>query len=175
MHEQGDPTTVRIEPWHASALDMLYALNIPEVKRHVGGPETEEQLLARHERYLRFSGTETGCMFQVVLLPAGVPVGTVGYWRRRWQGEPVYEMGWNTLPAYQGQGIATSAVRAAAARARARADLRYAHAFPAVDNPPSNAVCRRVGFRLLGECDFEYPPGRLMRSHDWQLDLTGAD
>jgi hypothetical protein len=37
-------------------------------------------------------------------------------------------------------------------------------------------VCRKAGFSLVGECDFEYPPGNLLRSNDWCLDLgpTGA-
>jgi len=40
-----------------------------------------------------------------------------------------------------------------------------------VDNTPSNALCRRVGFTLVGTCDFEYPPGHAMRCHDWRLAL----
>jgi hypothetical protein len=39
------------------------------------------------------------------------------------------------------------------------------------DNAPSNAICREVGFELLGELDFEYPPGHSMRCNDWCLDL----
>ena len=76
------------------------------------------------------------------------------------------------LPAYRGQGLATAAVLAALDVARARRDRRYAHAYPSVDNPASNAVCRKAGFTLLGETGFEYPPGQMMRANDWQLDLT---
>ncbi|MEE6311342.1 hypothetical protein V1634_31385 [Plantactinospora veratri] len=44
------------------------------------------------------------------------------------------------------------------------------------------AVCRKAGFELCGETEFElcgetefeFPKGRLMRSNDWRLDLTGA-
>ncbi|TYK98131.1 GNAT family N-acetyltransferase, partial [Streptococcus dysgalactiae] len=28
-----------------------------------------------------------------------------------------------------------------------------------------------LGFVLMGEHDFEYPPGKLMRSNDWRFDL----
>jgi len=45
------------------------------------------------------------------------------------------------------------------------------HAFPSVVNAASNFICKKVGFVLLNQVDFEYPPGRLMRSNDWQLDL----
>jgi RimJ/RimL family protein N-acetyltransferase len=45
------------------------------------------------------------------------------------------------------------------------------HAFPTVDNGPSNAICRKVGFTFQEEVDFEFPPGNLMRCNDWRLDL----
>ena len=49
--------------------------------------------------------------------------------------------------------------------------LRYLHAFPSINNGPSNAICRKLGFTLMEECEFEYPPGRFMRVHDWAFDL----
>ena len=48
---------------------------------------------------------------------------------------------------------------------------RFVHAFPAVDNAASNAICRKLGFELLGATEFEYPPGRPMVCNDWRLDL----
>ncbi|WP_406087002.1 hypothetical protein [Kitasatospora purpeofusca] len=48
---------------------------------------------------------------------------------------------------------------------------RHLHAFPRVDHPASNAVCRAAGFELLGPQDFEYSPGHPIRSNDWRLDL----
>jgi RimJ/RimL family protein N-acetyltransferase len=51
---------------------------------------------------------------------------------------------------------------------------RYLHAFPSVDNAPSNAICKKLGFELLGPCDFEYPPGHQLRCNDWRLDLFAA-
>ena len=77
-------------------------------------------------------------------------------------------------PEYQGRGIAVAAVRVVAARAAAEGTRRYLHAYPSVENGASNAVCRKVGFELLGEYDFEYPPGHLMRCNDWRLDLNAA-
>ncbi|MCM0676611.1 GNAT family N-acetyltransferase [Micromonospora phytophila] len=165
-------TDVRIARWTEGDLDLLRQLNAPEIRHHTGGPETDEQVIARNDRYARFSGTGPGCMY-TIMLPDGAKVGSVGYWEREWRGEQVYEMGWAVLPAYQGRGVATAAVRAVVDVARARRTHRWAHAYPSVDNPASNAVCRKAGFTLLGETDFEYPPGRLMRSNDWRVDLTG--
>ena len=48
------------------------------------------------------------------------------------------------------------------------------HAFPAVDNLASNAMCRKLGFTLLEEYEVEFPPGNLLRCNDWQLDLFAA-
>ncbi|WP_232246743.1 GNAT family N-acetyltransferase [Kitasatospora mediocidica] len=167
-----DDQGVRLVPWDASGLEVLRRVNTPQMKKHVGGAETDEQVLVRHQRYLDINASGRGRMFVVVLLPEELAVGTVGYHGRVWQGEQVYEMGWNVLPPFQGRGIAVAAATAAVASARAECKQRRVHAFPSVDNPASNAVCRKAGFTLAGACDFEYPPGRPMRSNDWWMDLT---
>ncbi|MFE0046959.1 GNAT family N-acetyltransferase [Streptomyces albireticuli] len=164
---------VRLDPWSAQDLGLLRALNAPEVMARLGGPETEEQLLARHERYVRLSSDRTGAgrMFRITLLPEGAVVGSIGFWRQTWDGERVYETGWTVLPAFQGRGVATAATRAATERARAERVHRFLHAFPSTDNGPSNAVCRKAGFELRGERDYAYPPGRPVRCNDWRLAL----
>lgn len=163
---------VRLVPWSADDLALLRRVNTPEMREHVGGPESEDKLLARHERYLALS---TGQMFRVALAATGEPVGTIGHWDRQWHGETVYESGWSVLPEYQGRGIAVAATRAVIEAARADGRHRWLHAYPGVDNPASNGVCRSAGFELVGPTDFEYPPGSLMRSNDWRYDLHGAD
>ncbi len=117
--------------------------------------------------------TGTGRMFVIAVESGGDAAGSVVYWERDWRGERVWEIGWSILPEFQGQGIATRAT-AAVARAGAEGKHRSIHAFPSVANGPSNAICRKVGFTLLEECDFEYPPGSVMRCNDWVLELPGA-
>jgi RimJ/RimL family protein N-acetyltransferase len=56
-------------------------------------------------------------------------------------------------------------------RARAEGTYQFIHAFPSVENGPSNAICRKLGFTLQEEAEFEYPPGHFMRCNDWRLDL----
>jgi RimJ/RimL family protein N-acetyltransferase len=158
---------VSLEPWGEADLPILQRSNTPQMTAHLGGPESDEKLLDRHRRYVEGSD-----MFRVVLLPEGNPVGSTGFWAKDWRGQPVYETGWAVLPEFQGRGIAASAVRAVAARAAATGDRRCLHAFPSVQNAPSNGVCRKVGFELLGDYDFEYPPGHIMRCNDWRLDLS---
>ncbi|MGW7365076.1 GNAT family N-acetyltransferase [Streptomyces sp. NPDC054841] len=166
-------SVVRIEPWSEGDFALLQAANAPELMEHLGGPEPDEKLAERHRRYVTLSAERTGagCMYRVVLADAGVAVGTIGFWEKTWRGEQVYETGWTILPGFQGRGLASAATSAVAEAARAAHKHRYLHAFPSVDNAPSNAVCRKAGFSLLGECDFEYPPGTPLRSNDWCLDL----
>ena len=139
---------------------------------HLGGPESPERIAERHGRYLANSDREP--QFRIVDGASGAAVGWVGYWERVWRDRPVYEIGWSVLPAFQGRGIAASATADVIARAREARTRRFLHAFPSVDNPPSNAICRKLGFELRGECDFEYPPGSHMRCNDWRLDLSRA-
>jgi RimJ/RimL family protein N-acetyltransferase len=173
----GKAIPVRIEPWSEDDLGLLRAANAPELMDHLGGPETEEQLLNRHQRYVDLSADRTGRgrMFRIVLETGGrgggEAAGTVGFWEQTWEDEQVYETGWSVLPAFQGLGIATAGTLAVVEAARAERKHRFLHAFPSVSNGPSNAVCRKAGFSLVGECDFEYPPGNLLRSNDWCLDL----
>jgi RimJ/RimL family protein N-acetyltransferase len=110
-------------------------------------------------------------MFKIVDEVTEEAVGSVGYWERSWRGERVYEIGWSVLPAFQGRGIASIATAQAIAKAKSERKHRFLHAFPSVDNGPSNAICRKLGFTLVEESEFEFPKGHFMRCNDWRLDL----
>jgi RimJ/RimL family protein N-acetyltransferase len=160
--------TVRIEPWGEGDLPLLEKLmGDPVMTEHLGGPESQEKLAERHARYARPESR----MFKIIDEATGEAVGSVGYWERTWRGEQVYETGWSVIPAFQGRGIAGAATAQAIAMARAERKHRFLHAFPSVDNGPSNAICRKLGFTLVEECEFEFPPGRFAQSNDWRLDL----
>ncbi len=143
---------MRLEPWDDRALEFERRANVLEMKAHLGGVETGQAVLDRHERVRAIVRDDRGSMFLVMLAGVPGPVGSIGYWERDWRGETVYETGWKVLPAFQGRG-------------------RWMHAFPQVGNGPSNAVCRRAGFILLGETDFEFPKGNPIVSNDWRCDL----
>lgn len=97
--------------------------------------------------------------------------GSVGYWQTVWNAENVYEIGWSVLPSFQGKGIATHAVKALIEKIKAERKYKYIHAFPSINNPASNAICRKLKFNLISECEFEYPPGSFMQCNDWCLEL----
>jgi RimJ/RimL family protein N-acetyltransferase len=159
---------IALQPWDERGRELLVRLNAPELMEHLGGPETPEKVRRRHKRYL--AGVVDGRMFLVV--SGQEAVGSVGYWPREWQGQSVYETGYGILPESQGRGFAVAALRLCAERAAQEGVLPWLHAFPSVDHAASNAVCRKAGFELTGECRFEYPPGHFMRSNDWRLSLA---
>ncbi|MGW5665592.1 GNAT family N-acetyltransferase [Streptomyces sp. NPDC003758] len=160
---------VRLEPWAEDDFWLLRRTNSPEMTEHLGGPETEERLAVRHRRYLAI---EAGRMYRVTLADTGETVGSIGFWERSWRDATVWETGWGVLPEFQGQGLAARAARAVVEAARATGTHRYLHAFPRMDHPASNVVCRKAGFELLGHVDFEYPKGQWARSNDWRIDLA---
>ena len=171
MAREHPSVAIRLDPWTEADISLLERLNAPEMTEHLGGPEPPQQLEQRHRRYVAAFGSDSTHIFKVVLLPEGVPVGGVNFWEREWKGEPVLEMGWGVLPEYQGRGIASAAVAQAIERARATSRRAAIHAFPSVDNAPSNGICRKLGFELLGEVQFEYPKGHWMPCNDWRLRL----
>jgi len=160
---------IHIKPWEDSDLDLLFQLNAPEMMQHLGGPESEEQILKRHKRYLDLGNK--GRMFSIRLLPELKSVGSVGYWQTTWNNDSVYETGWSVLPLYQGKGIASKAVKLAIDEASNEKKYKYIHAFPSIDNPASNAICQKVGFEYISECKFEYPPGNFMRCNNWRYNI----
>ena len=110
-------------------------------------------------------------MLKIVDVASGAGVGSVGFWMKEWRDENVYEVGWMVVPEFQGRGIAVAATAQAIELATRGDKHRFMHAFPNVDNAPSNEICRKLGFELLEACEFEFPKGHFMTCNDWRLDL----
>jgi RimJ/RimL family protein N-acetyltransferase len=158
---------IQIRAWSAQDLSLLERLlGDPKMTEHLGGPETPEQIQNRHLKYCKDEHV-------FVIVSKGVSAGWVGYWERTWRDEQVWETGWSVLPVYQGQGVATKGVNALLEYARAEQKHRFIHAFPSSNNLPSSTIRRKAGFILMGETEFEYPPGHLMKCNDWRFDLKG--
>ena len=160
---------MRIEPWGPDDGPLLERLlGDAMMTRYLGGPETPEKIAERQARYERDPR-----QFRIVDGESGEPAGSVGYWERTAGDGTVFEIGWAVVPAFQGRGLASAATAQALERAREERLHRYVHAYPSVENGPSNAICRKLGFALLEEQSYEYPPGsgNVMVCNDWRFDL----
>jgi RimJ/RimL family protein N-acetyltransferase len=166
----GPRATVTLEPWGSADLPLLERLmGDPGMTEHLGGPEDADKLRARQRRYEQLEGANR--MFKIVDAATGAGAGSVGFWSKEWRDAQIYEIGWMVVPEFQGRGVAVAATGQAIELARRAGAHRFMHAFPNVDNAPSNAICRKLGFALLGPCEFEFPKGHFMTCNDWRLGL----
>lgn len=166
MTERG---VVTIEPWSAADRPLLDALlGVPEMMVYLGGPETPEKLDERQGRYVNNPRS-------MRISVDGEGVGWVGYWEVEVEGDggKAWETGWSVRRELWGRGIATAAMKLLIEQIRSEGKYRYLHATPIIENGASNAVCRKLGFELRKEFEFEYPPGNPVRGNDWRLDLEG--
>lgn len=163
--------TTTIRRWADTDLPLLRRANSAEMTEHLGGPESEEKVRERHEKYLRFGRMPTAGIFAIEL--DGVPVGGVNWWQSEWNGEQTLETGWFVVPEAQGRGVAFAGVSAALADARLRSERRHVLAFPATDNRASNRLCARLGFDRLGDERFPYRE-TVLQVAVWSLDLDAV-
>jgi RimJ/RimL family protein N-acetyltransferase len=163
---------VWLERWHFDDLPVLERSNTPEMTSFLGGPESDQQIIARHAKFLHLWETGEARMFSIRSATEIEPVGSVGYWQKQWRGIEVYETGWSVHTAHQGHCIAARALSECLQFAADNGDRDHVFAFPRTDNAASNALCRRTGFTLIGEADFEYPKGHPIRVNEWMFDLA---
>jgi RimJ/RimL family protein N-acetyltransferase len=159
---------MRLEPYTEADFAVLEGSNTAEMTAFLGGPESPEKLADRHRRYV--DNSAPGQMY-VIVVEEGAKAGSIGFWEHEENGETVWETGWAILPEHQGKGIATAAIAEVAKAASAQGSHRTLHAYPGVENEASNALCRKAGFTLIEQRDFEYPKGHWMTCNDWVLEL----
>lgn len=156
---------MELQPYVDSDLALTEALETdPEVMRYLGGPATRDVLLTPHR-----SRVADPWFFKIVVEPGGPGVGTIGVWDTSHDGERIWETGWMILPAHQGRGVASAALALLIDLVRAEPRFDSLHAFPAVDNPASNALCRKFGFELLEDRSFQFR-GRTLHCNHWRLE-----
>lgn len=142
---------------------------------HLGGAWPKEQMPQKLRRDVELIARGSAWVFKIIPDDdSASAAGTVCIWESSWQGESISEIGWMILPRFQQQGLATKAVRAILDKALS--EKRWGetiHAFPSVTNVASNAICQKMGFSMIEECDIDYA-GRLLRCNHWRLDLHSA-
>ena len=137
----------------------------PAVMHHLGGPRAREQLLRVHR--LRLADP---WWFVITEELGGPGVGTIGIWDAEHDGETITRRaGWC------GPSVGPRDRRARRSRCwwRARGSSRGSPpSMPSIRSPntPSNALCRKSGFALLGETDVEFA-GHPLHCNHWALGL----
>ncbi|MFI5419996.1 MAG: GNAT family N-acetyltransferase [Nitrososphaerales archaeon] len=166
---------VLVRPYAEGDLWLLErTLGDPSQMVYLNGPESTEQLQKRHAKLLAMSADQhAGCQFTILAGPLHAPAGNVGYWESEWKGQTGWEMGWFVLPEFQGHGVASEATRQIIELITKLQSHKFVFAFPSVNNHPSNAVCRKLGFTLTEQVSSEYPPGskRSLEVNIWMLTL----
>lgn len=160
-----------LRPWTPGDIAILLRDNTPEMTAFLGGPEPEELIQRRHERFLRGGADGSVAAFSVHVDGEPAAVGAVAYWRSEYRGQPAYEAAWAIGTPFQGHGYARRAIELMLQHAREHTGPRMVWAFPRIDNAASNALARAAGFSLLGETDAEYPKGVPIRVNEWAYDL----
>jgi RimJ/RimL family protein N-acetyltransferase len=142
----------------------------PGMMTWLGGPRPREELEAKVRSLV--DDVNNGRIWYFTVVPEGeeAPVGTVCVWPHEWNDRTINEIGWMILTRFQGRGLATAAVRATLERARSERRWDIIHAFPHVNNAPSNGICRKLGFSLVEEVDTQGFGGTLPTNH-WVIDL----
>jgi RimJ/RimL family protein N-acetyltransferase len=143
----------------------------PIVMMDLGGPTAKEKIPALHARRLQSVLASESWYFTIIPKPEDGPVGTIGIWESDWEGSKIIEMGWMLLSGYHGRGLATAAGQMLLDRVRTESEFNEIHAFPALRNAASNAICRKLGFSLLKEVEIAYngPP---QPSNHWKINIV---
>ncbi len=144
----------------------------PLMMAELGGPLPEERMPEKVRTVA--ADVAAGNSWYFVIMSDDDPAakaGTVCVWEGELNGAPMNEIGWMVLPAFQGQGLASAAVRAVLERARLTGRWGVIHAFPGVTNGPSNGICRKCGFTKLGECEVDFAD-RILQCNHWVIDLN---
>ena len=166
--------TLRLRNVQPGDVDLYIRMRCdPVMMAELGGPLPRAGMEAKVGRDVADAEAGRAWVLMIVLDETGPgPVaGTVAVWSNTEHGEPYSEIGWMVLPEFQGRGLAKAAVRAVLDRARDEGRWGTVHAFPAVQNGPSNGICRSLGFTLIGEQDVVFAD-RLLRSNHWQIDTA---
>lgn len=164
---------VTLERWGEEDLVVLERANTPEMTRFLGGPESCQALAERHWDYLTLWETGEMRMFRVDV--DGQPAGYAGWWEEEHDGAPVYEIGCVIERGWQGRGVASAALGEVVRLALAIGDRHAIVGYANVDNVASNALCKGLGFALVGTGAFPGEDGGTgMSVNVWMID-TSAD
>jgi RimJ/RimL family protein N-acetyltransferase len=143
----------------------------PVMMAELGGPLPRAGMERVVARQAAATAEDRSWIQMIVPEPADpdAVAGQVTLFRHQLEAGPISEIGWMVLPEYQGHGLATAATRLLLERAGRDGRWGTVHAFPTVNNGPSNGICRALGFTLAGRRDIDFND-QIFRVNDWRID-----
>lgn len=96
-------------------------------------------------------------------------VGTVGFWQTEIEERSYMEVGWMILPKFQRQGFASMAAREIVNKVKELKPERPIVAFAEKNNPASDKICKKLGFRFVKPAIQTYGV-RVISCHQWVLE-----
>ncbi len=163
---------MRLRPYGEEDFDLSLAIETDaETMKYLGGARPREDVINAHRVRVATAAAPGALYFTVIPDEGERAAGSIGIWETEHGGEKIHEMGWSLLPEFHGRGLATAAGREVLALARRDPGISAVHAFPGADNGPSNAICRKLGFELVGEYDIVFS-GRPLRCNHWRIDVS---
>ena len=154
--------TLRLRDVETGDVDLYVRLRCdPLMTVDLGGPRRAEDMPEKVARDVADAASNTA--WNLVILPdigdPDVVSGSVHVYRGQ---TGCAEVGWMVLPEHQGRGVAKAAVLLLLAREQQEQRWGPLHAFTSTANVASNALCRSLPFRLVGEESYvfvghEYP------------------
>jgi RimJ/RimL family protein N-acetyltransferase len=148
-------------------LDAYYRIYCdPAMMTELGGAVPREGIPEKLRKHVALTVGDERWVSMIVPDGSGTVAGMVTIDRRE---HGLAEIGWAVLVDFQGQGVGKTAVRLMLERAARDGRWGVLHAFPGVDNGPSNGICRTLGFSLVGQQDSTFE-GRTLRSNHWLIE-----
>lgn len=134
--------------------------------------DTAELIAGRDDEFRRFlgEGSPTPAPTAVLVDTAGAVIGWIDYDRdRAWLDRSEVNIGYNTLPAWRGRGMAQRAVELLVGWLSEQDDLTTATLLIDPENLPSLRVAAGTGFERAGDIDGQRLFKRMLRP-----EATGA-
>jgi [ribosomal protein S5]-alanine N-acetyltransferase len=142
---------IALRPWQDADLDVMVAIcRDPDVARFTRVPEPYSEADARAWIDAQPGRLESGEGVTLAITSSGgAPLGSIGL-RVDPGDRDIAEAGYMVAPAARGRGLATTALRLASRWAVRDVGIARVHLTTHVDNPASQRVAERAGFRREG-------------------------
>ena len=178
LEDQAREAWVRLRDVAADDVDVYVRMRCdPVMMAELGGPLPREGMAAKVACDVQQAAADTAWIRMIIPggSAPGVVAGSVVLWSHEDSGTAMSEIGWRNWRNSRDAGSPRRRCACCLSSRASRSAGGLVHAFPAITNAASNAVCRSAGFSFAGEQNTSFA-GRLFRTNHWVInpatDLT---